>query len=178
MLGYIEGRPYVPPTHYDEREWLAFRSIFIKIYKAKHVLLHERQVPVTMLRATLKSSSKFRITKGTAACYVPEFDGETDQLPDRWVVSKRAITTMGVHGLGVGIFSWWGQTDKKITLASPQKNVRFGLLFYLTLTLFTRTFASATRLAPNSPKKTCPRECPHRWLLLMQTRLTKLDAND
>lgn len=129
MLGYIEGRPYVPPTHYDEREWLAFRSIFIKIYKAKHVLLHERQVPVTMLRATLKSSSKFRITKGTAACYVPEFDGETDQLPDRWTVSKRAITTMGVHGLGVGIFSWWGQTDKKITLASPQKNVRLTYCF-------------------------------------------------
>lgn len=125
MLGYIEGRPYVPPTHYDEREWLAFRSIFIKIYKAKQVTLGEcERVHVTRLRVALKSCSKFRITKGVASCYVPEYANE-ELLPNRWEVSLRAVPVIGMHGLGVGIYSWWGEADKIITLASPQKDVRF-----------------------------------------------------
>lgn len=124
MLGYIQLRPYVPPIHYDEREWLAFRAIFVKAYKAKNVTLNEgNRVPVTKLYARPVSCSKFSGIKSRASVFVPEFDSASEPLPTGWVICKKEEPTFGVHGLGVGIFAWWGEVDKVKQLNSPQKNV-------------------------------------------------------
>ncbi len=122
MHSYLERRPHVPPTEFDEREWLAFRAIFLKVYRAKEVTLSPQQrVLVTKVNVQLKGCSKLCVTKGRASCFVPDLMDEA--LPTGWDVSARSTTSIGMHGLGVGSFAWWGQADKLITINSPQKKV-------------------------------------------------------
>jgi hypothetical protein len=69
-----------------------------------------------------------RITKTKAACYTPQVTAkEQETMPKNWsLANTNAFTT---HGLGVGPYMWWGQTDKLITLDSPQKTVLIYLFF-------------------------------------------------
>ncbi len=124
MIGYIEGRPYVPPSEFKERKWLAFRAIFLKVYKAREVTLTAgHRVKVSRIVARLKPCSMLRVTKGSASCYAADFSAAEEPLPEGWAPSNRLTTMIGTHGLGVGAFMWWGQADKLITLSSPQKAV-------------------------------------------------------
>lgn len=126
MLEYLRIRPYIPPTHYNEREELAFRAIFLKVYRAQHVTLSSGcRVSIVTITAglTKAGASHMRITKSSALVYLPVLsDQEIRELPESW---KKMATPVKQDALNlfVGAFSWYGQADKREALQSPQKKV-------------------------------------------------------
>lgn len=129
MLGYVELRPYVPPTQYDERKELDFRAIFLKVYRAQRVTLASgSRVLLVAISAGLTKSgaSHMKITKGKTTVYVPDLsDQEKLELPTSW--NKIAVPNKeDPMNLFVGAYSWWGKSDKIAALDSPQKGVSTG----------------------------------------------------
>lgn len=128
MLEYARLRPYIPPTKYNEREWLAFRAIFLKVYRAQQVTLAPGcRVPVVQITAglTKAGASHMKITKGKATVFVPYLSEQEElELPKSWGKISKPHHEDDL-ALGVGPYAWWGIVDKKLALSSPQKMVRF-----------------------------------------------------
>lgn len=127
MSGYLELRKYIPPTKYNECEELSFRAVFLKVYRARNITLSSGyRVPVVLVTAglTKAGASHMRVTKSSAAVYVPDLSSkEIEELPKSW----KNISTPRVEdpqNLFVGSFSWYGISDKLTALNSPQKHVR------------------------------------------------------
>jgi hypothetical protein len=123
MIGYIESRPFVPPTQYNERQWLAFRKIFLRVYRAPSVSSPEGRLEINKFQfgLTKAGASDMKITKTSAVCFVPGLK-EDEEIPANWV--RVPVNRVGLHGLGVGAYAWWGEADKVIAINSPQKKVR------------------------------------------------------
>ncbi len=125
MLNYVSQRPYVPPTKYDEREWLSFRAIFLKVYRAHTVTIEGQRVPVVLLSANLTKAgaSHMRITKTKTTVFVPSLaETEIAELPSSWQVKQ--VPRSNLLTLWVGPYAWWGWVDKHLALQSPEKQVR------------------------------------------------------
>jgi hypothetical protein len=126
---YVHNRPYLPPTKFCERQALEFQALFLKVYRRRSVHVQQSNMEISKFKLSLTKAAQHNmcITKTTATCFVPAIKAD-ENIPQNW--HRKSVNAVGPHGLGVGPYSWWGQSDKVITLKSPQKEVSsFGIIF-------------------------------------------------
>lgn len=116
-------------TVFNERRWLEFRSLFIRIYRQPSVLLSSshRESTVKVNFPTFKNlAANMSVGKPTGSCYLLESEFDPNLAPEGWVLAKN--NPFRRRDIGVGSFNWWGATEMLQALESPEKNVRYLML--------------------------------------------------
>lgn len=110
---------------FDERRWLEFRSLFIRVYRQPSILLS------TSLRESIERvvypncknlASNMSVGRKTGVCYLPESEFDAAMAPSGWESTPN--NPFRRREIGVGMFNWWGATEMLETLETPEKNVR------------------------------------------------------
>jgi hypothetical protein len=107
---------------FNERRWLEFRSLFLRVYRQPSVLLssNNRESIVKVSYPTYKSlASQMSIGKPTGSCYLPVSEFDIHLAPSCW--SRSDNNPFRRREIGVGIFNWWGATEMIETLQTAEK---------------------------------------------------------
>lgn len=116
---------------FNERSWLDFRALFIKVYRQPSVKL------CSGIRVKVIKFDVGALTTGTSGMYVPNSGGtcftpellphELPPLSNKW--QRAEVNVIGPKDIGVGAFNWWAAAELRVALScSDPAQVTFAKL--------------------------------------------------
>ncbi len=125
MERYISG--YLDEVNcitFNERRWLEFKALFLRIYRQPSVLMStgNRVAVVKVTFSTFKNlAAKMNVGSPKGSCYLLESNYDANRVPKDWTLAKN--NPFRPREIGVGTFNWWGATEMLQTLDTPEKDV-------------------------------------------------------